>query len=198
MMLFRSLVLSAALAPTAVSADLLKIPIKKVPDKKHVAHLLASHAPPRFATASSAASATGRRLVRGAPADAGTETLVLHDLSNAQYYGVIKVGTPSQEFEVVYDTGSADMWVPGKSCKTNSHNCEGKHTFDKENSESFLEVDTGAKSVFKIKYGSGIVAGAYGVDKVTLAADYTVKNQTFAYVDNTDALKVCEISFFYP
>jgi cathepsin D len=136
--------------------------------------------------------------VRGAPADAGTETLVLHDLSNAQYYGVIKVGTPSQEFEVVYDTGSADMWIPGKSCKTTSQNCKGKHRFDKETSDSFLEVDPGAKSVFKIDYGSGTVAGAYGVDKVTLAADYTVNAQTFAYVDNTDALKVCEIYFFYP
>ena len=86
MALFRSLVASAALAPAAASVDLLKIPIKKVPDERHVAHLLSSHAPPRLvsiAAASSPAAAAGRRLGRDAPAG-DAEEIVLHDVANAQ------------------------------------------------------------------------------------------------------------------
>ena len=42
-MLIRSLALSTALAATAVSAELLTIPIRKVPDKEHHANILSSH-----------------------------------------------------------------------------------------------------------------------------------------------------------
>jgi len=191
-MLFRSLILSAALAPTAVSADLLKIPIKKVPNKKHVANLLLSHTPPRLAAASAAVSATGRKLRRSAPADAA-EDVLLHDLGNAQYYGEVRIGSPPQEFEVVYDTGSADTWVPGTSCAANSLNCGGKNVFDETASTSFsTPVFTDGENTvdvrFTIEYGSGKVEGTYGVDKVTIGDDDTVEEQTFAFVDTTEGL----------
>lgn len=186
-MQIRSLVLSALLAPAA--ADVLKIPLKKVPREQHVAHLLASHAPPRIVSVSAAASAPGRRLGRGAPSGDGAEEIVVHDLANAQYYGVVKIGTPPQEFEVVFDTGSADMWVPGPNCSKHSANCQGKAAFDSSKSTSFAAVASDAMSQFTIAYGSGKVQGSYGVDTVTLAEDFTVDHQTFAYVDSTDGLK---------
>lgn len=183
-MLFRSLALSAALAATAVSADLLTIPLSKVPDEEHFANLLSSHTPPRLAAMSGVA--TGRKLIRGA--DDKEENVVLKDLMNAQYYGTLKIGTPAQEFQVVFDTGSADLWVPATACLTKSTNCAAKTAYDETASSSFSKVAEGAKSDFNIVYGSGPVTGKFGVETITVADDYTVEGQTFAQVDSTKGL----------
>ena len=213
-MLFRSLALSAALAATAVSAEFITIPISKIPDEEHHANLLSSHthsvslgSKTKSASSSSAIAATSRKLLRTSTSwswpweksDDNTpqrkmgdnnseENVVLHDLKNAQYYGKLSVGTPAQDFMVVFDTGSSDCWVPSSTCTTRSTNCAAKKTFDKTKSTSYSEVEAGAKSAFQIQYGSGPVSGTYGVDKVTLADDFTSEKQTFAMVDSTDGL----------
>jgi len=104
--------------------------------------------------------------------------VVVNDYMNAQYYGEITVGTPGQVEQVVFDTGSSNLWVPNKRPWFTSHNL-----YSHDKSSTYTKNDT----VFKIMYGSGPVSGVYSADSVNIGA-FKLKDFTFAEVDDTSGL----------
>lgn len=106
----------------------------------------------------------------------GEGNVVINTFQNAQYYGEISVGTPAQTVNVIYDTGSSNLWVPSK--KSGTH-----RIFDHTKSSSYVKNGT----EFKIMYGSGPVSGVFGKDSVT-AGGVALPDYTFAEVDNFSGL----------
>jgi cathepsin D len=119
--------------------------------------------------------------------DGKDENVIIKDYANAQYYGTVHIGEPQQEFTVIWDTGSSDLWVPRKGCQNcgyclpfteNTSVCKDK--YDSTQSTDFEEDG----SDFAIQYGSGSVTGFFSKDTVTLAQDIAVKHQKFAEVND--------------
>ena len=112
----------------------------------------------------------------------GGNDIVLHDYSNAQYFGEIELGTPPQKFEVIFDTGSSDLWVTSSACK--SPFCVFKSKYH-ANASSTHQVNG---TSFVIKYGSGPVEGYTSADNMLLSSDLLIKGQTFGEVVKVSGL----------
>jgi len=110
----------------------------------------------------------------------GSNPIKIHNFLDAQYYGPVEIGTPGQKFEVVYDTGSANLWVPAHNC---SLSCWFHPKFQSSQSSTYKVNGT----IFSILYGSGPVNGFEGDDTVTVG-DKAVTGQTFAQVTNASGL----------
>jgi len=109
-------------------------------------------------------------------------TIVINDMSDAQYFGVVTMGTPPQSFKVVYDTGSSNLWLNNQ--KPGFWPWSSKHpAYDHSKSSSY--VANGTK--FAIQYGSGPVSGTYSEDTMHVGG-VDVEKYLFAEVDNTKGL----------
>ncbi|KAH8555917.1 aspartic peptidase domain-containing protein [Umbelopsis sp. PMI_123] len=87
----------------------------------------------------------------------------------------VNVGTPSQNFTVLLDTGSADLWIPSSACSQAS-GCLGK-TFDASQSSTLKNTSV----PFDIVYGSGFDNGTY-VKDVVQVGDFVINDQVLALV----------------
>lgn len=109
----------------------------------------------------------------------GDDRIAVHDYQNAQYYGPISIGNPPQEFNMIFDTGSANLWIPSKQCT----NCGTHPLYDSTKSSTYGKNGT----VFNIQYGSGPVSGFLSSDAVTLGS-VSLKKSTFAEITDTKGL----------
>jgi saccharopepsin len=119
------------------------------------------------------AAAQSRRFVAG--------SVVLSNFLNTQYFGEITIGTPPQKFTVVFDTGSSNLWVPGKDCKSLA--CRVHRRFDSTKSSTFQKVGLD----FSIKYGTGELTGIINKDVVNVGG-IPLKNTHFAESTNEPGL----------
>jgi C1A family cysteine protease len=113
---------------------------------------------------------------------ASPSSITINDYQNAQYYGQVDIGTPPQTFKVIFDTGSANLWVPNSKVGLvgllkSKYNSAKSSTYVKNGTE------------FKIQYGSGPVSGIWSADTISVGG-LPVKQQAFAEVENAKGLGV--------
>ncbi|XP_028587863.2 gastricsin-like [Podarcis muralis] len=96
---------------------------------------------------------------------------------DASYYGEISIGTPPQNFLVLFDTGSSNLWVPSVYC--NSQACTGHSRFNPSQSSTY---STNGQT-FSLQYGSGNLDGFFGFDTMRLQ-NIVVTKQEFGLSEN--------------
>ena len=111
----------------------------------------------------------------GGAAGGALPEVALKDFMNAQYYGEIGLGTPPQPFTVVFDTGSANLWVPSAKCKGFNIACLLHRRYSSLQSSTYVEDG----HPFSIRYGSGSMSGFLSQDTLTLGS-LQLPNATFA------------------
>ena len=88
-----------------------------------------------------------------------------HLTMQAEYYGPITIGSPGQPFQVLFDTGSSNLWVPCSSCPANETACRMHARFDCAESSSCEATQTPCN----LTYGSGAMSGHVDYDRVCVS-----------------------------
>uniref|UniRef100_A0A4W2C6X7 Peptidase A1 domain-containing protein n=1 Tax=Bos indicus x Bos taurus TaxID=30522 RepID=A0A4W2C6X7_BOBOX len=96
----------------------------------------------------------------------------LRNIRDLFYVGNITIGTPPQEFQVIFDTGSSDLWVASIFC--NSSSCAAHVRFRHHQSSTFRPTN----KTFRITYGSGRMKGVVVHDTVRIG-DLVSTDQPF-------------------
>lgn len=95
--------------------------------------------------------------------------------SNVGYLATIQMGTPAQDFLILMDSGSSDLWVGSESCQSQGGGGCGNHTFLGPTSSSSFQNTT---KPFQVTYGTGQVAGSIIQDNIAVAG-LSLPNHTF-------------------
>lgn len=88
------------------------------------------------------------------------------------YSGLITLGSPAQEFRVVFDTGSGNLIIPAIECKTES--CQVHRRYDMRASKSAMAINSNGSAIgdlseqVTIGFGTGEVTGEFVKDRVCL------------------------------
>ncbi|XP_054581397.1 pepsin F-like [Eptesicus fuscus] len=119
------------------------------------------------------------------------EGVTVHPMRNyldMYYVGTISIGTPPQEFRVIFDTGSADLWVPSIHCSSPA--CVTHKAFNPLGSSTFQSTDR----LIWLLYTSATMIGVLGYDDVRIG-DLVCKSQAFG-LSKTESSKSLEYAAF--
>jgi hypothetical protein len=109
--------------------------------------------------------------------EAQTRIIPLKNYRNTQYVGEITIGTPAQTIPVIFDTGSANLWVTSALCKDAS--CTSHISFNRNKSETWKKLGYGVQ----VAFGTGEISGEINSDDFGLG-NIKIKNQAFGEILN--------------
>merc|ERR1719420_290202 len=104
----------------------------------------------------------------------------------SEYYGKISIGTPPQEFLVVFDTGSGNLLLPSKECTDEA--CTSHKRFDSQLSKNSVQIafadqpdkpvekNGGDRDVVTITFGTGEMSGVFVKDRICVGSICTTGN----------------------
>ncbi|KAJ1981551.1 hypothetical protein H4R34_002020, partial [Dimargaris verticillata] len=103
-----------------------------------------------------------------------TSTVIdLANTSGVMFHGQVSIGTPPQPFTVVFDTGSADLWIASEQCAVSA--CQTKQLFYGPASRDYQA----GIAPFEVLYGTGFVSGIQSQDTVSMGTALRLTNHTF-------------------
>lgn len=97
---------------------------------------------------------------------------------NRQFIGEINIGSPPQQFKVLFDTGSTNLWIPSYNCQTAA--CVKKTKYDHNLSKNFKLLEK--KQPADVYFGTGKIKMAFASDDVVLG-NLKIKNQEFGMAE---------------
>ncbi|KAM9268618.1 LOW QUALITY PROTEIN: pepsin B-like [Morus bassanus] len=94
----------------------------------------------------------------------------LHNYLDSFYFGEISIGTPPQNFLVLFDTGSSNLWVPSTYCQTPG--CTNHARFKSSLSSTFSDISV----TYTLSYGFSDMSVEFGYDTIQ---NIVITNQEF-------------------
>jgi len=101
--------------------------------------------------------------------------IALYNYKNTQFIGEIAIGSIGNTFSVIFDTGSANIWINSNYC--DSEGCLSHKKYD----GSFYRNYEKSNNTLNVEFGSGELQGFLSKDTVFLA-NIAVENQTFVEI----------------
>jgi len=157
---------------------------KRTPDEHGLGTTSTTGLSARATESSAAATATGQTAVTKANPPT-TENSIGIDIegNDIGFLATLQIGTPPRDFEMLMDSGSADMWVGSENCKSSTGGTCGDHNFIGPASSSTFS-DSGVS--WNITYGTGAVSGTKVTDNVFIAG-LALPKHNFGVANNESA-----------
>jgi cathepsin D len=150
-----------SLLALVVNADIINIPLAHRPKNLPEFHAATERRANRF-----------QQIADGKVGDLPSVSLT--DVQDSEYFGEVSIGSPAQKFQVIYDTGSSNLWVPSKTCS----NCKAEgRKYDAAKSTTYTKDGQS----FALQYGTGSCTGFISQDSVDIGGQ-TITNFKFGEV----------------
>ncbi|KAI7899074.1 aspartic peptidase domain-containing protein [Cokeromyces recurvatus] len=98
--------------------------------------------------------------------DTNNHVPLINDIFMNEVAIKVNIGTPSQEYTLLFDTGSSDIWVPSFTCSPETGCPEFLHRYDPKNSSTYHAFND--TQTIHLNYTIGRAEGEYFEDLLSL------------------------------